>query len=269
MRRPRPDILAFTAAAATFLTPLLGRAQSPPAVAGSGADPAALADPNVDRGFMLPTALTQPKNTLTISDYEILLLGLTYGITDRLQLGAATFLAAGGPFFPDRMVLANLKWQFFRSGNLRLAALLGATYSRSDADHGSLPGGGGPHQTTSRLRPHTGLTGSYCVDSDCHSVLSANLIPAANPASSARGRGRSLEVVYSAGGTLRLSEHWKLLLEYSQSVTVSNLPAEITNPSLGVGARVFGRHLALDGGVMMLFGGSVLPLPFIAISARL
>src|SRR5262249_58632803 len=42
-------------------------------------------DPNIDRGFLLPTAMTQPAGSVTYNNYELLLHGVTYGITDRVQ----------------------------------------------------------------------------------------------------------------------------------------------------------------------------------------
>jgi hypothetical protein len=57
-------------------------------VTGTPATPAARAtatDPNIDRAFLLPTAMTQPAGSLTYNNYELLLHGITYGITDRVQ----------------------------------------------------------------------------------------------------------------------------------------------------------------------------------------
>jgi|GEM_PF-6338137 hypothetical protein len=58
---------------------------APVATRASGAAPGSLADPNLDRGFLVSTAMTQPRGTLTYSNYELRLHRLTYGFTDRVQ----------------------------------------------------------------------------------------------------------------------------------------------------------------------------------------
>src|SRR5437868_15091620 len=54
-------------------------------VAAPGPAPAASSDPNIDRGFLLPTAMNQPAGSITYNNYELLLHGLTYAFTDRVQ----------------------------------------------------------------------------------------------------------------------------------------------------------------------------------------
>src|SRR5215471_11701396 len=55
------------------------------AVTATPSSRASATDPNIDRGFLLPTAMTQPAGSLTYNNYELLLHGLTYGVTDRIQ----------------------------------------------------------------------------------------------------------------------------------------------------------------------------------------
>ncbi len=88
--------VAFTVvtAAATLASTSEAHAQTAAAVDpqnvvnATPATPAAGAtssDPNIDRGFLLPTAMTQPAGSVTYNNYELLLHGVSYGITDRVQ----------------------------------------------------------------------------------------------------------------------------------------------------------------------------------------
>src|SRR5690349_9810374 len=107
------------------------------AAAPAGADPATVAasapapatqadlgaqeDVTIDRSFLLPTAQTQPKGKLAMSDYELFFLGLSYGLTDHLQLSTEAFIPLEG----ESVIAASVKWQFLRAGRLRLAVLAG------------------------------------------------------------------------------------------------------------------------------------------------
>ena len=85
----RTKLTSLLVLASALLPAALARAGQPEATVGAtAAAPAATADPNLDRGFLLPTAMTQPKGTLTYNNYELLLHGVTYGITDNLQVSA-------------------------------------------------------------------------------------------------------------------------------------------------------------------------------------
>ena len=84
--------VAFTVftAATTLAWTSAARAQTAPAVdpervvKAAPATPAAgatSADPNIDRGFVLPTAMTQPAGSVTYNNYELLLHGVSIGVT--------------------------------------------------------------------------------------------------------------------------------------------------------------------------------------------
>src|SRR5262249_51311242 len=90
-------------------------------VAGGAAAPAspASADPNIDRGFVLPTAMTQPARTLTYSNYEIFVQGLTVGITDRVQV-SVTAMPPISDFIPY-FAIGSAKWRLLSVGRLHLA----------------------------------------------------------------------------------------------------------------------------------------------------
>ncbi len=74
------------------------------------------ADASVDRNILFPSAETVNKGDLTINSYELFLLGLTYGITDDLQVSATTLLPILTDF-PFVLALAG-KWQFVDTGKI-------------------------------------------------------------------------------------------------------------------------------------------------------
>jgi hypothetical protein len=105
--------LGTTATARAAEDPPAARATAPAAPAGTSDDP------NIDRGFLLPTAMTQPQGTLTYNNYELILHGVSYGLTDRVQL-TATVLS---PITRDMPLLgmAAVKGQIVDQGAFHLA----------------------------------------------------------------------------------------------------------------------------------------------------
>lgn len=231
------------------------------AIAGgpARADDARLDDPNVDRGFLLPTAETQPARTFTISDYEIVLAGVTYGITDRLQIGV-TGLVLGPVFDVERMVLGNVKWQAMRWGPLHVA--LDAAFTYSVANRDDLPGHLPPATTYS---PQAGIVASLCLTEGCHSLVTANVHGLVGLGD---GEARGT-VLYSLAATMRLWSHGKLLLELSRQAAIAR-EKDRASPMLGVGLRLFGSHVAGDLGLLAAIdsGGGLVPFPFASLTVR-
>src|SRR5262245_38007940 len=79
-----------------------------------GLDRGIAEDPHGDRAVLLPTGLTQPAGSFSVSSYDLFFAGLTYGITDRVQVsttGLLTPLMVGAV-----LVVGNVKWQVLRQG---------------------------------------------------------------------------------------------------------------------------------------------------------
>src|SRR5438045_3559883 len=141
--------------ASTTLAAAAHAEEAPAIVAATPAGTAATAaDPNLDRGFVLPTAMTQPAGSVTYNNYELLLHGVSYGLTDRLQL-SATVLAPIVKEMPF-VGIAALKGQVYRGERLHLAL------------QGSLGGGDGT------MFGGVGALSSVCLRQDCSSLLSAS-----------------------------------------------------------------------------------------------
>ncbi len=73
--------------------------QDPP-----GLDRGTAEDPHGDRAVLLPTALTQPAGTVSISSYDLVFAGLTFGVTDRLQVSTTALLT---PLVGRTLVVGN------------------------------------------------------------------------------------------------------------------------------------------------------------------
>src|SRR5688572_28820601 len=112
MHTPIASILAVTSALAVA-APALAHVPTVTAQPSAAANPADL-DPNLDRTFLLPPAMTQPKGSITYNNYELLLHGITYGLTDRVQI-SGTVLAPITEDIPF-MGFAAVKGQVADSG---------------------------------------------------------------------------------------------------------------------------------------------------------
>jgi len=118
----------------------------------SSADLGIVNDVNAERGWLFPTALTQPKGTWTVSNYEILGFGLTYGVTDAIQFSVNTIIV------PDEDTTPNwitAKAQILRSGRFRLAVHGATIFAKHNDSVGLL-----------------GLAGTMCIDTNCDSNVS-------------------------------------------------------------------------------------------------
>ncbi len=149
--------LGLVAAGATVAVAQPGMAPAPKGPATTvtertNADPGIVDDVHADRAWLTPTALTQPRGTWSLSNYEILGLGLTYGISDTVQLTVNTLL----PVEDDMSIVwFSGKAQLVRSGAFRLAA------------HGALFVGDNDESVGI-----FGLAGTMCTDKRCDSNIS-------------------------------------------------------------------------------------------------
>jgi hypothetical protein len=229
-----------------------------------GLDRGTAEDPHGDRGVLLPTALTQPAGTFSISSYDLVFAGLTFGITDRLQASTTTLLT---PFLGATLVVGNLKWQVRRHGWWRLSLNAGASYAHMEPEEPVFDSDGRRIPSEGRVMPHLGATVSYCLSDDCQSLLSASVQLSSNLE---RGRLAQNNAYFGASLVHRMTEHTKLVLE------VTSVAGLYPGPGVAFGAvpvlalRYFRQRVAFDGGVMALNDspGGADPLPYFAGSYR-
>jgi hypothetical protein len=232
----------------------------PPALATAPAEAVWVAgDPNVDRGFFLPTAMTQPAGTLTYSNYELLIHGLTYGISDHTQVsvGVLAPLVREMPFVGT----VSLKSRVLDAGRFHLALQgTGAVVSDTVGILGA------------------GVVGSYCLSADCASLFSAS---AAYSLGLPFGDDRANHsVIYGGALTQRLGRHVKLLVEVGFAAGMDgdgggNTIEQLQGVLLNYGLRFHGETIAADVGFIrpVIVDADyedpfVLGLPFVNFSYR-
>ena len=217
--------------------------------------------------------MTQPSGSLTYSNYELLLHGLTYGITDHLQT-SVTVLA---PIVRDMPLVgvASVKWQFLSTPRFHLALQGSTTFVRFATGNVDPPFG-----TESGTRKDNGyLVGggafaSYCLREDCSSLASVNVTY--QLAFGGRNNDPAQAIVYGGSIVHRVSPHVKLLGEVTSMAastvadgTFSNAPGALVS----YGVRLHTAKIASDIGFMKpVTSGDdssfVLGLPFINVSYR-
>ena len=270
----RPPALVLTAA--LILIPAAARATaSPPSTTATASiasaepvaevDPGVLTDPNIDRGFLTPTAETQPAGTFTLTSYELALVGATVGLTDRLQLSVIALLPELGEGGPERAWAATIKWQVLRRGLLRLSVMGGMGYEEEGLPEEQRPADrSDPRRRT--YNPLLGTVGSVCLTLDCHSMFSLNTH--LRGIVGAQGWRRT-EALVSASLALRLAERWKLIVEYVRAVKLQSDPV-LRDPAVTVGIRVFRRGIAVELGSLMVLDRTVglAGLPYASLGVR-
>jgi hypothetical protein len=237
-----PLALAQPGATATVATPA-----GPPTPSGASEDP------NIDRGFLLPTAETQPAGSLTFNSYELLLAGLTYGVTDSFQVSATTLVpvAEGMPL----VLTGSGKLRLLKTDRVRVALHGSLTVVAEDDDQATLGTFGG--------------TASLCMDDACHSMLSGSLggISVSEDTSDPFGA-----VYYGASIVHRVAARAKLLAELAAVAADFDEEGQEALTALNFGVRFFSANLAADLGFVVPLGEGddelVLGIPFVNLSYR-
>ncbi|TMQ11793.1 MAG: hypothetical protein E6J90_33660 [Deltaproteobacteria bacterium] len=201
------------------------------------------------RGWAMPTALTAPAGTWTLSWSELYMVSASYAVTDRFTLGVGAVLrstSAGAGL--------DAKLQLARSGRLRIAAQ-GAITAFRNPDL-QMPG-------TVTLGSLGGAV-TLCIDVACGSQLSTYL-----GLGLAHHDTTSAIVLDAESLTLKITNRIKLVFEFDRGIS-----GGFGNGSLGwYGVRFMGRALALDLGLatpvdtdIRRWLGST--LPFVAVTYR-
>jgi hypothetical protein len=258
------------ALSAVLATPAIARAQSaaPPVEApptatatATGSSPEAADDPNIDRGFLLPTAMNQPAGSATYNNYELLLHGFTYGITDRVQftVTALSPIIKEMPFFG----VAAIKGQVVALPRFYLA-LQGSFGYGHTIDSSGTGGGGG--------LVGAGAFATACLREDCSSLATASATYQLVFADGTSDNGQA--IVYGGSIVHRVSPHVKVLGEVTSATARNNGSFDQADGALvSYGVRFHNSALASDVGFMKpFFQGDddpfLLGLPFINVSYR-
>jgi hypothetical protein len=248
----------------TTLAPVaLAQTVDPAAVSATASASAEDSDPNIDRGFLLPTAMTQPAGSFTYNNYELLLHGLTYGLTDRVQLSVTVLspITKDMPFFGS----AAAKGRIYTGERLHLALQGSATYATA-FDEG----------TDGIGLLGAGALASLCLRADCSSLLSASATYQIGFALGGQADGTAHMLVYGASVVHRVGRHVKLLGELASAAVRAQSQSFDNAPGLmaSYGVRFHGNSIAGDVGFMKPFltdkgdDDFLMGLPFINLSYR-
>lgn len=221
------------------------------------------ADTNIDRAFIQPTAMTQPAGSLTYNNYELLLHGLTYGVTDNVQ-ASVTVLA---PIVRDMPFVgfAALKARLAATERLHLAVQGSAAFGHAFDSSSGNPNG---------YSVGAGAYASFCLRDDCSSLFNASANYQYGTATGDGGGGHLL--IYGGSIVHRVASHVKVLAEVTSAAGKSG-SKDLDNISgflVSYGVRFNVKDFAGDVGFIkpvVTDGGSdnlLLGLPFVNVSYR-
>ena len=265
--------VAFTVftAATTLAWTSAARAQTAPAVdpervvKAAPATPAAGAtssDPNIDRGFVLPTAMTQPAGSVTYNNYELLLHGVSIGVTDRVQVS----VTALSPIVKDMPLVgfAAVKGRIISTDRFHLALQGSLGWGRLDTQDAA----------ADVYNVSAGAFASYCLREDCSSLASASATYSLAIADDADRPGHF--VIYGGSIVHRVGRHVKLLGEVASAVGgegVADSNENVDGVLVGYGVRFHTDDIAADVGFLKPVIADdnddfLIGLPFVNVSYR-
>jgi hypothetical protein len=229
--------------------------QPPPAEPESTVDKGVVNDANAGRGWMAPTALTEPAGTWSISDYELFLVSVGYAVSDRLSISATTIppLTTDFPLW----LLFNAKLQVLKAGKVR-AAVQGAFTYFSIKDSGS---------TDSFTAGELGGAVTLCIDDECNSHVSGFL-----GAGFARDTDSAVPFIGAATLVGRLGRHVKFVGEIDSAFIAGNVNDVADGALLWYGLRFTSKNIGVDLGFVRPVGvgdsGLALGIPVLTFSYR-
>ncbi len=253
---------------ATLTLSMTARAEpnEPPASADRKAQ---AREASIDRGFIAAHAETIGKGKWAINSYEILGLGVTYGVTDELAVSLTTIIpVAGAPF----VAALAPKYVLYRADRLLLSARVlgwwGTSFDDSDGDghDDSYAGASG------------GVLADYYFDEAgryaVHAGLSAGVTTGLLDTGGADVEGGAL-VTLDVGVSLGVTDFMKIIVEGEFYGTTSGNDFQVAPVSVvNYGLRFHSKHFAADVGMVRPFGPAVgkdvwVPgYPFVAFSVR-
>jgi hypothetical protein len=219
-----------------------------------GPNPGLDSDPHIDRVWFSPTAITQPAGSFEFNDWELILLGLTYGVTDNFQLSAVIL----PPLVEDMPFVGALSGKLSLPIGERVHFGVGATIGYESEDDTAV-----------------GLLGavvSICTDGPCASLFSVFVYTGF----SLSDDDDAVPFAYGVSLMQRVATHVKLLLEVASGGLIASTDADFAEGALvSYGVRFFGDNIAGDVGFVrpISFGRDyddpfILGIPAVTISYR-
>jgi hypothetical protein len=234
--------------------------QPPPADPYPGIDRGIIEDANSGRNWISPTALTPPKGTWAVTDFELLIVGASYSPTDTLALSAATLV----PIVKDQPFVGMLtgKLQFLKAGRVRIAAQAAVNF---------ITGGDADDEFDAFLSSVLGGVATLCLDDFCRSHVTGYV----GAGFSRESSGEAVPFVAAASGVFRLGRRVKLVVEADTGFVLGEIDAaadgflgwygvRFTSPAIGVDVGFF-KPIIFDSDYDDPF---ILGFPFVSLSYR-
>jgi hypothetical protein len=235
------------------------------------ADKRKRADPSVDRSVILPSAETLHQGDVTINSYELLGLGVSYGITDSIELSAITIIPAGG-ITPLSLLLSG-KFQV-----VRLPSLLLSIQTTGGFIHDLDGFGSGIVAVGALLDIMIDSEGDYVFSASTQNGLRFSYKNSCDESKSGytcNNHSESGLFSLSLAFNARVAHFMKLLLEVIATAEWADSQFQLLESATAVnyGVRFFGDTIALDLSLCIpVFSDSLkyLPIgfPYLAFSAR-
>jgi len=247
-------VAALTASAPTF-------ADVPP----PAADAARSRDASIDRGFLTSHAETIGEDRWSINSYELVLLGVTYGVTNDFQLSLMTTLPVveGMPLY----LAFNGKFVFYRDDST-VAAVRGQFVYATELDDGG-DDAIGLFGAAVLVDHYLDAAGRFSL----HAGVSVNGAFGVGLATGGVDVAEGAFITFELGASFGLTSGFKLQVEtlipaLSTASDFEFAPFALVN----YGFRFHGGELAADLGFMKPVGDTddtfLLGFPFVAFSAR-
>jgi hypothetical protein len=226
-----------------------------------------LEDANAGRNWLSPTALTPPAGTWSFSDYELLVVGASYGVTDHFVVSVDTMIPVISGFYWGYV---SAKYQLVKAGRLRVAVQGGLAVVGSQNSVTTTDGMGNTVTTNSSVLTGGAEVGgalTYCLDPACYSHLDGFIGTAFAYQSDA-----SVPVEFSAALTARIARRVRLVVEADSAYLFgSNISGQVDGILAWYGLRFTSKQIGVDVGfVKPLCDGcstdGVLPIGFPVVS---
>ena len=206
-----------------------------------------LDDANIDRGWFMSTAMTQPAGSVSFNAYEIIFLGVTYAPIDRLQITATALtpvtsdMCCWGIFGVKLRALDAGRFHFAVAGSALLASVQNI----------NLYGEGASSQRSMMWAALVTGSASVCLDEACRSLVSAFATSGFNQYSDTS----EWPILY--GASLTWGHHVKLLLEADSAALLGDVTKAARGALITYGVRFSGPNFAGDVGFTRPFGEGV------------
>ncbi|MEO6777068.1 MAG: hypothetical protein ABI467_29320 [Kofleriaceae bacterium] len=232
-------------------------------------DQGTLDDASSGHVAIMPTALTPPAGTWSFEDDELLMIGVSYAVTDQLLISATTMIPVTSDFYWGFL---SGKLQVLKQGPLRAAIQVGVGGVVANSTDVVDNNGMTTSSTTSDSASGAEVAGTatYCLDDGCYSHLDGAVV-----AGFAHQNQASVPVAFMGGLVARISNHVRLVAEADTAHLFGDISGQANGLLAWYGVRFTSRQIAVDLELVKPFcangdcdGGPPIGLPWVSFTYR-